>query len=136
MRRASPRRPSCAATHASHRDEAWLWAGKAWNVLGKDEDARRAWAAVARTGSDALDRIQAYDLIGLSWIEAGDPEAAAGVLDQCLNALREESREETRNGNRIRDALFRMRVVGELRGIVKERVENGDPRPVENPVRR
>jgi len=110
---------SDASAAARHRDDAWLWAGRLWCAQGRVEDARRAWRGVADDGADPLDRVLAHDLIAVSWIEhEEDLEAAAGVLEECRRALSAPSLEETRSGERVRNALLRMRVVP----LLKERV--------------
>ena len=104
-----------------HRDDAWLWAGVLWKRTDRREDALRAWRRVAERGKDPLDRIRAYDFLGLDWLEEGDPEAACGVFNECLRALSEAALEETRNGERVRNALLRMRLVEEIPRAVAER---------------
>ena len=102
------------ASARAHADEAWLRAGLAWRDAGRLEDARRAWRRVAEHGVDPLDRIHAFDHLGMLWVERGDLEAAAGVLNECLRALADAASEETANGTRVRRGLGRMRLVEEL----------------------
>ena len=87
---------------------------------------------VAEGGTDPLDRILAYDYIALSWLDKGDLEAAAGVLNQCLRALSPMALEESRSGERVRNSLLRMRVVESLQRRVRERLgsspDSGTPR--------
>ena len=104
-----------------HRDDAWLWAGCVWKDLGRLREARDAWRGVTRSGSDPIDRILAFDYLALAWVDAGDLEAAAGVLDECVRAHSELALEETRLGERVRKALVRMRVVSALQHAVEER---------------
>jgi len=104
-----------------HRDDAWLWAGFVWKELGRLQEARDAWRSVTRTGADPIDRILAFDYLALAWVDAGDLEAAAGVLDECVRAHSELALEETRSGERVRKALLRMRVVAALPRAVEER---------------
>jgi len=117
---------------AQHRDEAWLWVGRVRRDMGRDEDARRAWSRVAEHARDPLDRIAAYDFLGTSWMDAGDLEAAAGVLDQCLRALAEVALERTNTGERVRSALGRTRLVRCLPERIKARLRSspskGSPR--------
>jgi len=110
--------PTAARTH---RDEAWLWAGLLWREAERLDDARRAWRRVAEHGVDPLDRIRAFDRLGLLWIDGGDLEAAAGVLDECARALGGQASEETPQGARIRRGLGRMRVAAELARRIEQR---------------
>ena len=103
------------------RDEALLWAGRVWADGGRDADARRVFQRVAEEGEDPLDRVRAYDELGLLHLERGDPEAAAGVLDVCRLALSEVALERTRTGERVRDAMARMRVVDALQRVARAR---------------
>lgn len=103
------------------REDAWLWVGSAWKALGRVEDARLAWRRVADRGTDALARVQAFDELGLLLLAEDDVEGAAGVLDQCLRALSARALEETEAGERVRNALQRMRVVEELQRAIARR---------------
>ena len=105
---------SSAGTAAPQRDDAWLWAGRLWHAEGRREDARRAWRAVADGDGDTLDRILAFDYLALSWVEVSDLEAAAGVLNQCVQALSEKALEETRHGEEVRKAMLRMHAIEAL----------------------
>ncbi|MEM7310184.1 MAG: hypothetical protein AAF682_26150 [Planctomycetota bacterium] len=106
----------------SHRrDEALLWTGRVHAEARRDSEARRVWTRVAREGEDPLDRIRAYDELGLLWIRRGDAEAAAGVWNQCRSALADDALEQTERGTRVRGALERMRTLRELRRVVRER---------------
>lgn len=120
------------AASAARREDAWLWAGASWKALGHLEDARNAWRRVAEQGTDPLARITAFDELGLSLVEECELEGAAGVLDQCLRALSASALEETEQGERVRNALLRMRVVVELpRALARRKsssVEQGTPR--------
>lgn len=117
---------------AARVEDAWSWAGTAWKALGRVEEARDAWRRVAERGTDADLRIRAYDELGLSYVETDELEGAAGVLDRCLCALSEKALEETEEGERVRNALLRMRLVDELpRAIARRKcssVEQGSPR--------
>ena len=118
----------------ARRDDAWLWAGTAWSALGRSEDARAAWRRVAEQGSDDLLRIAAFDELALAWLEGDDPEAAAGELARCLEALSARALEETETGERVRNALLRMRVVGELSRAIARRASTSDaPRSARSP---
>ena len=123
-----------ARASPAHRDDAWLWAGTAWNALGRREDARAAWRRVAEQGSDDLLRIAAFDELALARLEDEDPEAAAGELARCLEALSARALEETETGERVRNALLRMRVVGELSRAIARRASTSDaPRSARSP---
>ena len=65
--------------------------------------------------------MRAFDDWGLSLVEEGDLEAAAGVLDRCRRALGERAGELTDLGGRVRRALERMRLVTRLARGVRER---------------
>jgi hypothetical protein len=88
------------------------------------DDARAAWTRVAEQGSDPLARIEAFDELALLLLERGDPEGAAGMLDRCLVTLSARALEETSEGERVRNALLRMRVVGALRRALAERKDS------------
>lgn len=103
------------------RDDAWLWAARIWERSERHEDARRAWKLVATEGVSALDRILAYDDWALSLVRAGDLEGAAGLLSSCKLALRDVALEETHEGERVRRALLRMRVVDVLPRAIRTR---------------
>jgi tetratricopeptide (TPR) repeat protein len=120
------------AAGAARRDDAWLWAGTCWKRLGNLEEARSAWRRVAEHGTDPLARIAAYDELALTYVEESELEGAAGVLDQCLRALSASALEETEQGERVENALQRMRVVEELsRALARKKdacVERGSER--------
>ncbi len=120
------------AASAARREDAWSWAGTSWKALGQLEDARNAWRRVAEHGTDPLARITAFDELALSYVDELELEGAAGILDQCLRALSASALEETEQGERVRNALLRMRVVDELaRAITRRRdssAEQGTPR--------
>ena len=120
------------ASSAARREDAWAWAGTSWKRLGNLEEARSAWRRVAEHGTDPLARITAFDELALSYVEESELEGAAGVLDQCLRALSASALEETEQGERVENALLRMRVVDELsRALARKRdagVERGSPR--------
>lgn len=123
-----------AAGESFRRDDAWYWAGVVWRAEERLDDARGAWRRVAEHGIDALDRIHAFDAIALSYVELGDLEAAAGVLNECLTALSERALEETSEGERVRNALLRMRVVDELqRAIARKNHSSEETRSSRNP---
>ena len=109
------------AATPSQRDDASYWIGQVHLAQGGIEDARRAWKRVAEQGEDPLDRIRAWDCIALTFVAAGDLEGAAGVVERCREALAEVSAEETKLGERVRDALSTMRVLDDLQRAVQER---------------
>jgi tetratricopeptide (TPR) repeat protein len=110
-----------AASTPSQRDDASYWTGHVYAAEKRVEDARRAWRRVADHGEDPLDRVRAWDCIALSHIDAGDLEAAAGTLEKCREAMAETSAEETRLGERVRNALSSMRSVDDLQRAVEKR---------------
>jgi tetratricopeptide (TPR) repeat protein len=103
------------------RDDASIWAGRTWFDLGRVDEARRAWRRVAERADEPLDRIRAHDELALAAVAEGDLEAAAGVLERCRRALADVALEETRRGERVRNALLRMRAIDELRRAVARR---------------
>lgn len=116
---ASLERDALAPIHL--RDEASYWIGAIECTQGRLADARRTWTRLAEHGEDPLDRIRAYDRIAQLAIDAGDLEAAAGVLDQCRTALLPIAEEQTRTGERVRLALASMRALEELPRAVERR---------------
>jgi tetratricopeptide (TPR) repeat protein len=108
----------------SQRDDASYWIGQVHAAEGRIEDARRAWQRVADGAEDPLGRIRAWDCIALSYVASGDLEAAAGVVERCREALSEVSAEETRLGERVRDALSTMRSLDDLQRAVRVREES------------
>lgn len=109
------------AAEPFRRDDGWYWAGVVWRSDGRLDEARTAWRRVAEQGADALARIQAYDALGLTWLECGDLEGAAGTLDECLVRVGERALEETLEGERVRNGLLRMRLVEELQRAIEQR---------------
>ena len=117
---------------AARRADAWLWAGTVWKAQGRVDEARLAWQRVSDEAPDPLARIQAFDELALLLLEADDLEGAAGMLERCTNALAARALEETEDGERVRNALLRMRIVDELpRAILRRadaRAEKGSAR--------
>jgi tetratricopeptide (TPR) repeat protein len=109
------------AARGARRDDAWLWAGTAWQGLGSVEEACAAWRRVAEQGSDALARVRAYDELSLARLAQGDVEGATGELDRCLRALSPLALEETEEGERVHNALVRMRCIEELARAISQR---------------
>jgi tetratricopeptide (TPR) repeat protein len=109
------------ASTPRQRDDASYWAGHVYAAQKRIEDARRAWQRVADSAEDPLDRVRAWDCIALTYVEAGDLEAAAGTLEKCREGLSEVSVEETRLGERVRDALSTMRAIDDLQRAVEKR---------------
>lgn len=110
-----------AAATQRQRDDASLWAGHVYAALDRHDDARRAWQRVADTAEDPLDRVRAYDCLALALIEKGDLEGAAGTLERCREALSEASAEESKLGERVRNALLGMRANDDLEKAVAKR---------------
>jgi len=110
-----------AAATPGQRDDASYWEGNVYAAAKRVDDARRAWQRVADGGEDPLDRIRAWDEIAGSYVDAGDFEAAAGVLERCREANAEASAEETRLGDRVRRALASMRSADDLQRAVEKR---------------
>lgn len=110
----------------AYRDDAWLWAGRTWQLLECIDDARRAWRTVAEGGADPLDRILAYDHLAQSWIDVGDLEAAAAVLEECRRTHTELARERTHTGERVRAAFRRMRAREQLSRAIERRFRARD----------
>lgn len=108
----------------SRREDAWLWVGTSWKALGRREDARATWRRVAEQGTDVLARVTAYDELGRLLMEQDDLEGAAGLLDECLHALSSRALEETEEGERLRRALLRMRIVEELPRAIEARKDS------------
>jgi hypothetical protein len=100
-----------SSASAARRDDAWLWAGRVWKDEDRIEDARRAWRGVAREGEDPVDRILAYDYLALLHVELDERDAAAAVVIACRRELADVAIEETRQGERVRKALLRMRAL-------------------------
>lgn len=105
-----------------HRDAALYWTGRVHADAGRRGDARRAWERVAVDAEDPVDRVRAYDELGLLWIDEGDPEAAAGAWERCRRALVEVAQEETVTGARVRAAMERMRTLRALRKVASRRM--------------
>lgn len=123
-----------ASARARRREDAWLWAGRVWKEQGRVDDARTAWKRVAEEGTDALLRVRAFDELGLLALANDDVEAAAGWLERCLRALSAAALEETEEGERVRDALLRMRLVDELtRAIERGKDSSADEGTSRNP---
>lgn len=106
---------------ARRRDEAALWVGKTYALLGRFSDAQRWLRRGAERAVHALDRIRAWDEWCVLYLFQGDIEAAAGVLARCRVSLAEVSEEQTRLGEAVRDALERMRCIALLERAVERR---------------
>jgi tetratricopeptide (TPR) repeat protein len=108
----------------ARRDEAALWAGREYVLLGKQEEARRRWRALTAHAEDPLLRIDAWDELALASVDAGDLEGAAGWLGQAREALADVGLQETEHGERVRGALERMRAIRRLERAVAQRVRD------------
>lgn len=104
-----------------YRDDGALWAARMDAELGRVDVARRAFERLAIGAESALDRIDAYDEWCATYVDAGDLEAAAGVLARCRDALRDVVEEETPLGERARNALARMSSLRRLEQAVRAR---------------
>jgi hypothetical protein len=111
------------------RDEASLWIGRVHHDAGRIEDARRAWQRVADGAEDPLDRVRAWDALAGILIDAGDLEGAAGALERCRESVADVAAEETRLGERVRNALSSMRSQDELARAVAERARERRDEP-------
>jgi tetratricopeptide (TPR) repeat protein len=107
---------------AEYRDRASLWTGRVYELSKRPADAERVWTRVAEEALDPVVRVRAFDSVALLYVRRADPEGAAGVLDLCRRALADTLREETRLGERVRDAVSGMRAVDEIKRIVAERL--------------
>ena len=113
------------------RDDAMIWAGRAWEAEGRHDEARRAWGIVARGQGDALLRVRAHDAIALSFVRDEDLEAAAGALHACFVDFITVSHERSELGRDVRAALARMGSVTALqraiaRRALKDQTENAE----------
>jgi hypothetical protein len=110
----------------AQRDRAALWVGRVHAAVGRIQDAERVWKRLADAAGDPLERIRAWDELALAACARGDLEGAAGLLEACRRALAPFAHEETRLGERVRNALVAMRSVAELKRRVAERMEVKD----------
>jgi tetratricopeptide (TPR) repeat protein len=110
-----------AAATPGQRDDASYWEGHVYLSSKRIDDARRAWQRVADTGEDPIDRIRAWDAIAGSFVDAGDLEGASGALEKCREVMAEAAAEETRLGERVRQALASMRSADDLQHAVLKR---------------
>lgn len=110
-----------AAATPSQQDDASYWIGHVHQTEGRIEEARRTWKRVAEEAEDPLDRIRGWDCIAITFVASGDLEGAAGVVERCREALSEVAAEETRLGERVRDALSNLRALDDLQRAVQER---------------
>jgi tetratricopeptide (TPR) repeat protein len=123
---------SDAATTQRQKDDASLWVGNVFAALKRPDDAHRAWQRVADRAEDPVDRIKAYDCMAQASIEKGDLEDAANLLDHCREALSEAASEETKLGDRVRNALAGMRAHDELQRALdkREHTKNEVKKPI------
>jgi tetratricopeptide (TPR) repeat protein len=120
-------------TEPEFRDEAALWAGRAYLALDKPEEARRQWKAVAARAEDPLQRIEAWDELALDLVEVGDLEGAAGWIARARESLADAALEETAQGERVRKSLERMRAIRRLERAVSARDAAGGSTPGSTP---
>lgn len=123
-----------AAATPGQKDDATLWAGTVYAELGRPDDARRAWTRVAESAEDPLDRVRAYDQLALAAVARGELEGAAGLLERCREALADTAAEETKLGERVRNAVADMRAHDVLqRAVAKRAREREQSKPVSKP---
>jgi tetratricopeptide (TPR) repeat protein len=124
-------------TTQRQKDDASLWAGHVYASLKRPDDARRAWQRVADGAEDPIDRIKAYDCMAQAAIEKGDLDGAAALLEHCREALSEAASEETRLGDRVRNALSGMRAHDDLQRALDKRERALEKRePAKNEVKK
>lgn len=111
---------------ARQKDEALLWMGRLYADLERFDDARRVWQKVADKGDDPLDRIRAFDQIAALLVDTGDLEGAAGILKRCNEALADVAAEESKLGERVRNALGAMHSIDTLARAVAKRKQAAD----------
>ncbi|MCB9882168.1 MAG: tetratricopeptide repeat protein [Planctomycetes bacterium] len=99
-----------------YRDDAFLWIGKLLSQRGDHGGARERWNIVAAEGEGDTDRIQAYDLIAMSYLEEGNRAKAEETVGACHKAFEAKAASPTRDGQKIARALQRMRSYKELNG--------------------
>jgi tetratricopeptide (TPR) repeat protein len=112
---------------ARWRDEAALAIGRLHASQGRAEDARRWLQRAAELGEDPLLCVRAYDAWALSYVDAGDPEAAAGVLALARRALTSVALEETELGQRVALALERMSCIARIEDAIARRRRHAQP---------
>jgi tetratricopeptide (TPR) repeat protein len=112
---------SDAGTTQRQKDDASLWAGHVYAALKRPDDAHRAWQRVADSAEDPIDRIKAFDCMAQAAIEKGDLDGASALLEKCHEAVAEAASEETRLGDRVRNALSGMRAHDELQRAIEKR---------------
>lgn len=103
------------------RDEAALWVGKTYALLGRKLDAQRWLRHAAERATHALDRIRAFDEWAALYVALDDLEAAAGVIATCRAALGPVAAEETPLGEEVRDALDSLRSIELIERAVARR---------------
>ena len=103
------------------RDRASYWCARVLVAMGRSTDARRLFRRVATSSYDSLQRIRAFDELVLLTVSNGDLEWAAGILEECRKSLAKYAKEQTRQGQRVRSALDRMRSIPVLKKAVRER---------------
>jgi hypothetical protein len=106
----------------NRRDEAGLWAGRLQHDMGLRAQACRTWHRLAEQAEDPMDRIQAWDWLVQDLLDARDLEGAAGMLERAREALAPQAAEETKQGERVRNAMQRMRSIDQLQRAIEARV--------------
>jgi tetratricopeptide (TPR) repeat protein len=110
------------------RDDAYLWMGKVHATMREWDLARSAFTKVAEEGEDAVDRIQAFDRIALSYFEEGKEAEAAAAIERCKSLFAELADEPTRQGARVKKALSRMRSTTKLGEGAEDDPDPTDPK--------
>jgi tetratricopeptide (TPR) repeat protein len=106
---------------ARYRDLGLFWKARVVLELGREPEARRILRELTEAAEDPVLRIRGYDELVLLAIDTGDLEWAAGVLEQCRQALAGPLAQETHVGRRVRSAFRRMRCRKRLRDAVEKR---------------
>lgn len=118
-----------ASAPPRRRDEAALWVGKSYALLGRFADAERWLRRASERACHALDRVRAFDEWCALFVSIDDLEAAAGVLASCRASLAPIAVEETKLGESVRDALETMRSIELLeRAVARRRDSREGPR--------
>jgi tetratricopeptide (TPR) repeat protein len=116
-----------ASSSPGQRDEASLWTARVLADLGRAADAVRIWTRLGDGADDPLDRIRAHDDWARDLVARGDLEGAAGVLERCREKLFDAAQEESRLGERVRNALTSMRALEDLARAIARRREAPPP---------
>lgn len=109
----------------AQREQARLWLARSLQEVGRLEEARRRWTALA-TETDRWDvGVAAFDRLALHAVERKDLEGAAGWLHAARTRWKDPASALTPDGERIRRALVRMSAVDELQLAIATRELRG-----------